>query len=264
MPPVGEAAVRDRPGGEAEIGLRLAAAGREEQQVDDLAVGVQPVVQAGEVEQDEGELERSPFRRPAGRPDRRRGPPSRWRAARATASFIARKARRACGSRREQRDAVGDAIARVPRRVDQALRRRLPRRAGDAGDRGCLRRDPRLVLRRQASSAAPQRVGSGPRQLGERLHPELDVGDLLVRLDALDLGGRQVVGARPRGRCRPDRPFQPAEVFTADRVLADIAVVQVGERRVDVRRAVAAQIGARMKTRLAAHSSRTWNAKVTS
>ena len=54
--------MRDRPGGEAEIGLGLAAAGREEQQIDDLAVVVQRVLQARQVEQDEGELERPPFR----------------------------------------------------------------------------------------------------------------------------------------------------------------------------------------------------------
>ena len=58
QPPVG-----DDEGGEAEIGLGLAAARREEQQVGDLAVRVGSVGQAGEVEQDEGELERSPFRR---------------------------------------------------------------------------------------------------------------------------------------------------------------------------------------------------------
>ena len=43
---IGDPAMRDRPGGEAEIGLGLAAAGREEQQIDDLAVVVQRVLQA--------------------------------------------------------------------------------------------------------------------------------------------------------------------------------------------------------------------------
>ena len=43
---IGDPAMRDRPGGEAEIGLGLAAAGREEQQIDDLAVGMQRVLQA--------------------------------------------------------------------------------------------------------------------------------------------------------------------------------------------------------------------------
>jgi hypothetical protein len=50
-------------GGEAEVGLRLAAAGREEQEVDDAAIAVRGIDDAGEVEQDEGELERAPARR---------------------------------------------------------------------------------------------------------------------------------------------------------------------------------------------------------
>src|SRR5215472_787953 len=54
----------DREGGEAEIGLGLAAARREEQQIDDLAVGMCLVYETGQVQQDEGELERTPPRRP--------------------------------------------------------------------------------------------------------------------------------------------------------------------------------------------------------
>ena len=50
-------------GGEAEVGLGLAAAGREEEQVDRLAVRVARVGEAGQVEQDEGELEGAPARR---------------------------------------------------------------------------------------------------------------------------------------------------------------------------------------------------------
>ena len=72
-PGLAQAAQRDREGGEAEIGLGLAAAGREEQQVDDLAVRMRRIGQAGEVEQDEGELERPPDRRLLRGGDRRRG-----------------------------------------------------------------------------------------------------------------------------------------------------------------------------------------------
>ena len=46
----------------AEIGLGLAAAGWEEQQVGGLAVDMRAIDEAGEIEQDEGELERPPLR----------------------------------------------------------------------------------------------------------------------------------------------------------------------------------------------------------
>ena len=62
-----EPAPGDGEGGEAEIGLGLAAAGREEQQIDDRPVGMSRVGEAVEIEQDEGELEQAPRRRcPAG------------------------------------------------------------------------------------------------------------------------------------------------------------------------------------------------------
>jgi hypothetical protein len=54
--------MRDRPGSEAEIGFRLVAAGREEEEIDDLAIGMQPILQTGKIQQDEGELERPPAR----------------------------------------------------------------------------------------------------------------------------------------------------------------------------------------------------------
>ena len=56
-------AMGDDEGREAEIGLGLAAAGREEQQIGGLAVGMLAIGKPGEIEQDEGELERPPFRR---------------------------------------------------------------------------------------------------------------------------------------------------------------------------------------------------------
>ena len=51
----------NRPGGEAEIGLGLAAAGRKKKQIDSLAIGVQRIVEAREIQKDEGELERPPL-----------------------------------------------------------------------------------------------------------------------------------------------------------------------------------------------------------
>ena len=91
-----------------EIGLGLAAAGREEQQVSNLAIGVRSIDQAGEVEQDEGELERPPLRlidEPAGSPV---APALRRRAAMATARFMKRNAVRALAFGGEKFDAGGD------------------------------------------------------------------------------------------------------------------------------------------------------------
>ena len=45
----------------AEIGLGLAAAGREEQQVRNLAICMLAIGKSGDIEQDERELERPPF-----------------------------------------------------------------------------------------------------------------------------------------------------------------------------------------------------------
>ena len=57
-----EPAAGDGEGGEAEVGFGLAAAGREEQQVDDRSVGVRRLGEAVEVEQDEGERKQPPCR----------------------------------------------------------------------------------------------------------------------------------------------------------------------------------------------------------
>ncbi len=66
----------DREGRQAEVGLRLAAAGWEEEQVHELAVRLFRVGERGEVEQDEGELEGAPLR-PAFREHVRVSPPER-------------------------------------------------------------------------------------------------------------------------------------------------------------------------------------------
>src|SRR5262249_25409223 len=56
-----EAPMRNRPGGEAEIGLGFATSGRKEEQIDSLAIGVQRIMETGKIKKDEGELERAPF-----------------------------------------------------------------------------------------------------------------------------------------------------------------------------------------------------------
>ena len=88
----------DGEGCEPEIGLGLAAAGGEEQQVHGLAIWVGLVDEASQIEQDEGELEWAPLGRRLRPWDRRLGQHSFAVAAAATASFMKRKARRACSS----------------------------------------------------------------------------------------------------------------------------------------------------------------------
>jgi hypothetical protein len=58
-----EPAIGDGEGGEAQKGLGLAAAGREEEQIDQLAISVRLLGDAVEIKQDVGELERAPGRR---------------------------------------------------------------------------------------------------------------------------------------------------------------------------------------------------------
>ena len=119
----------DGPRREAEIRLGLAAAGREEQQIDDLPVGVQRVLQPAEVEQDEGQLERPPFRLAL----RGRFAAILNRLAlsrRASDRFVHRaEGEPRIGVRAQQFDAGRDPVTRVSRRCDQSRRRGLPRRA---------------------------------------------------------------------------------------------------------------------------------------
>ena len=88
--------MRDREGGEAEIGFGLAAAGGEEQEVHDLAIRVLLFDEAGKVEEDEGKLEGPPCGRVhlLGRACSSIAA-SRRRAAIAIASFMIAKASRA-------------------------------------------------------------------------------------------------------------------------------------------------------------------------
>ena len=87
----------DGEGGEAQIGLGLAAAGREEQEIDQLAIGVRLLGEAVEIEQDEGELERPPDRGSGRRIEHRAA-----RSAEAMARLAIRKASRARGSLRSR------------------------------------------------------------------------------------------------------------------------------------------------------------------
>ena len=237
--------MRDRPGGEAEIGFRLAAAGREKEQVDDFAIGMQPVLQTGQVQQDEGELERPPAR---GTLRRRISILAGVALAGGACNGLVHRAECEAGMAvpMQQGDARGDAIPRLTGGIDEALRCRLTRGAGDARNRRLLQRDPGLVVRREMAEAVAQRVRSARCERGQRLHAEFDIADILVRLDALDFGGGQEIGmggtddAIVVGRPSGGR-------VAAHRIVRDVAVVQVGERRIQVGRGVAGDIGARIE-----------------
>ena len=60
---VAQAAKNHRECGEPEVGFRLAATGGKEEKIDDLALWIRGIRDAGQIQQHEGELEYSPTRR---------------------------------------------------------------------------------------------------------------------------------------------------------------------------------------------------------
>ena len=170
---------------------------------------------------------------------------SRCRAARATASFIARNASRACGSERSSSTPAAMRSRALSRRGDQAASPSLAaarlrcRRSRPPGSRSRPHRGAagRRARRRRASAPLAARAASV-------FHFELDARDRLVRLDALDLGARKEIGEGgaddavlvgcPAGRG-----------VAADGVFGDAAIVEVGERRVGIARAEAGHVAAR-------------------
>ena len=102
------------------------------------------------------------------------------------------------------------------------------------------------------AEAVAQRVRSARCERGQRLHAEFDIGDILVRLDALDFGGGQEIGmgsaddAIVIGRPAGGR-------VAAHRIVRDVAVVQVGEGRIQIGRGVAGDIGARVEPGCGTH-----------
>ena len=131
---VSQPTVRDRKGREPEIGFGLAAAGREEQEVDGFPVGMRLVDQPRKVQEDESELEGPPARWPfraAGSNTipgllETRAIAARRRAARATASFMIRKARRALSS--VSRIPIPARMRASAARIPSTRRRAVPRR----------------------------------------------------------------------------------------------------------------------------------------
>src|SRR5258708_29790839 len=120
---------------------------------------MRPVLQTAQVQQDEGKLERPP---PG--PRLRRGIaalPSPALAGGAGDRLVHRAEGKAGVSVAvQQGNALFDAVARLPGRVDQTLRCRLTRRAGDADNPLLLRFDPSLVVDGQVTESVAQCIGS--------------------------------------------------------------------------------------------------------
>ena len=200
------------------------------------------------------------------RPDRRRVTiASRCRAARATASFMARKARRAYGSVRAARCRRRSRSRACRAATISRLRMSLAAARPDCADPRLLsqRSRPRIAA---ANGRARRRQRSAPAggKIGERLHVEFDACDVLVRLDALDLGGGQEIGEG--GADAPVVVGGPAGGgVAANGVFGDVAIMQIGERRVGVRRAEAGHVARADRARArSALRVWTWKAKVTS
>ena len=239
-PGCAQPAKRDREGGEAEIGLGLAAAGREEQQVDDLALRVGAV---------------------------RSGP---HRLSRMNASWNGRQAgwRSAAGS------PLAPAIASPRRRRDRRVHDRGRPRARRSSSQNarcrarcgsrqlpCRRSDCSAVSRRR--SARPASLSLCVRDPGAIERRQRLQGTRRGRAGSLGRRARQAPPCRTRPRCErlssfgatrstsavgigsvqtqrtlssPRRPPSRRGI-AADRVFADVAIVEVGEPQVVVVRA---------------------------
>ena len=178
-----QAAIDQREGGQAEIGFRLAAAGREEEQIDHLPVVMVWVHDAGEVHQDERKLERTPGRRID------RGLLLALHGTEATPGGLGHHAvGHAEGEQRvlvvQNLDAVLDALRRGAGPLKEGFSH-LAALGCQRGQNLLLVRDPIPVLLHER----PECLLSGRPigQLGEGVHAKLNVQDL-GRSDALDLG----------------------------------------------------------------------------
>ena len=233
---------RDR--GQAQIRLGLSAAGREEQQVHRLAVRVVRVGEAGQVQQQERELERAPARplrsdllpeAPAqGAGHGPVGHPEGVQQVRVLA---------------EQRHAPRHPVGGNPRVVEQlsgrfapVARRRTDNELLPAG------LDPFAVLRHEGPERLLRR-GSAV-QPAERLHRQLDAGRVRRR---------RPLHLRRSDPRRADRPALAVDEFPLGRhavpggVLRRIGVVEVGDPIVPVAGVRAAQVRPRHEALLGAH-----------
>ncbi len=245
--------MRDRECRKAEIRLGLAAARRKEEQVDDLAVRVGLIDQAGEVQQDEGELKRSPLRRPLGAwVECSRVSAARCRGDRVSAPGGARhclvhdpESQSGAVIVAQQNNSGANSCRCRLHALNQTLGRLASTRR-ESANRVPLRGDPGIIENGQRGDVRGKRLAALRCESRKCFHAELDLGDVLVRRHPLDLGERQMVGAdAPHNAVPVDIPGGSS--IAADRVLLDIAVVQIGEPQILVGGTVAGEVVARQE-----------------
>ena len=215
---------------EAEIRLGLAAARREEEQVDGLAVRIARVGEAGEVQQDERELEGAPARRFDAR--------AACCSARATARFATRKASRASASSASTSmpRSIRSAATPARRRSSSAVSRRVSvkRRESSRCDF-----DPVAVLAPRADASAACGGGAirrAPR--GASIESSTPATSAVAVFSTSALGNPG--GAEHAARAVGDLPIGRDAV--ASRVLGRVGVVEVGDLLVPVLGPRAAQV----------------------
>jgi hypothetical protein len=212
---------------------------------------MQRVLQARQIEEDEGQL---------------KGPPSgftlgTWIAA--SAGVALTSGARDClihGAERETRiligpqklDACGNSISCLPGRGYQAPRRGLSRRTRDSNNPAIPGRDPSLVVERQMPQGIRQDIWATCRQCRQGFHPKFNIWDLLVWLYALDLGSGKKIS---KGSANPASLVElpPRRRIASDCKFRDVAIVQVGESCVWILRAIARQVTAWMQADWAMH-----------
>ena len=238
IPRILQSAIDQGEGRESQVGLRLAAACREEEEVHDLPVVMMGIDDARQVHQQEGELEWPPGRRidrggilPLHRP----------------APTSSRLGHDAVGETegledvriRESRDAILDALGGGPRTLEQGFGD-LPAFGCEVGKHFCLVSDPGAVL---DDERLKRLLGLGKvLQPGESFHPQSDARDL-GRGDALDVGRGDP--ARADGATgaviRHEGPRRDA---VTDGELVDVAVLEIGHALIPVGDGLPAQVGA--------------------
>ena len=235
--------------GKAEIGFRLAAACREEQQIDDFAIGMRLVDEPGQIKQNKGELEGTPSRRLLDAQIDRC-------ACGASAGSVGDRIATPRGARdRLVHDAEGEPRASVAfddtdPRSDPSLRRAHPRddalarlapAARQRADRVLLSADPGRIQLRQLGKARYESFAALPSECRDRLHPELDIRDVFIRRDPLDFGQWQVVG--PNAADLPVLILGPRRgSVSADGIFLDVPIMQVRNLQVLVCGTVARQV----------------------
>ena len=237
---VAKAAQYEGEGGKPEIGFGLAAAGREEQEVDEVALDMSRIGDPAQIHEDVGELEGTPY----GRGRRRRGAPFLLSAAAARGS---RHGPVGCleglphlfvGEQVYARlDAVRSTLCAL-----QQFGGGLPASVGEWADGRMLLPDPDPISFNERVEQPPRSLEFG--NSAERLHAEFDIIDA-CRLHPFDFGPRH-----------PFRMHSPTCAVchlgfcgdvVADRVVGNVPVVQVGHPLVPVVAVESARVHSRNK-----------------